>query len=32
MDSRGGSIYSAVDAEARAKRTAVLAALGVKTR
>ena len=32
MDSRGGSIYSAVDAEARAKRAAALAALGVKTR
>ena len=32
MDSRGGSIYSAVDAAARAKRAAALAALGVKTR
>ena len=32
MDSRGGSIYSAVDAEARSKRAAALAALGVKTR
>ena len=32
MDSRGGSIYSTVDAEARAKRAAALAALGVKTR
>jgi L(+)-tartrate dehydratase beta subunit len=32
MDSRGGSIYAAVDADARAKRAAALAALGVKTR
>jgi L(+)-tartrate dehydratase beta subunit len=32
MDSRGRSIYAAVDAEARAKRAAALAALGVKTR
>jgi L(+)-tartrate dehydratase beta subunit len=32
MDSRGGSIYSAVDAAARAKRASALAALGVKTR
>ena len=29
---RGGSIYAAVDAEARGKRAAALAALGVKTR
>ena len=32
MDSRGGSVYAAVDAEARAKRAAALAALGVKAR
>jgi L(+)-tartrate dehydratase beta subunit len=32
MDSHGGSVYAAVDAHARAKRAAVLAALGVKTR
>jgi L(+)-tartrate dehydratase beta subunit len=32
MDSHGGSIYAAVDAGARAKRAAALAALGVKTR
>jgi len=32
MDSRGNSIYAAVDADARAKRTVALAALGVKTR
>jgi L(+)-tartrate dehydratase beta subunit len=32
MDSRGGSIYAAVAAEARGKRAAALAALGVKTR
>jgi L(+)-tartrate dehydratase beta subunit len=32
MDSDGGSIYAAVDAGARAKRAAVLAALGVKAR
>ena len=32
MDSRGGSVYAAVDADARAKRAAALAALGVKTR
>ena len=32
MDSRGGSIYATVDAQARAKRAAALAALGVKTR
>jgi L(+)-tartrate dehydratase beta subunit len=30
MDSRGGSVYAAVDAGARAKRAAALAALGVK--
>ena len=30
MDSHGGSIYAAVDAEARAKRAAALASLGVK--
>jgi L(+)-tartrate dehydratase beta subunit len=30
MDSRGGSVYAAVDASARAKRVAALAALGVK--
>src|SRR5215471_15239430 len=32
MDSRGGSVYATVDAEARAKRAAALAALGVKSR
>jgi len=32
MDSHGGSIYATVDAGARAKRAAALAALGVKTR
>ncbi len=32
MDSHGGSIYAAVDAEARANRGAALAALGVKAR
>ncbi|HEV8256761.1 MAG TPA: fumarate hydratase C-terminal domain-containing protein [Casimicrobiaceae bacterium] len=32
MDSHGGSIYAAVDAGARAKRAAALAALGVKAR
>jgi L(+)-tartrate dehydratase beta subunit len=32
MDSHGGSIYAAVDADARAKRAAALAALGVKAR
>ena len=32
MDSHGGSIYAAVDAGARARRAAALAALGVKTR
>jgi L(+)-tartrate dehydratase beta subunit len=31
MDSRGGSLYDAVDARARDKRAAVLAALGVKS-
>jgi L(+)-tartrate dehydratase beta subunit len=31
MDSHGGSIYAAVDAGARAKRAAALAALGVKS-
>jgi L(+)-tartrate dehydratase beta subunit len=31
MDSHGGSVYAAVDADARAKRAAALAALGVKT-
>jgi L(+)-tartrate dehydratase beta subunit len=30
MDSHGGSIYATVDAEARAKRAAALASLGVK--
>jgi len=30
MDSRGGNLYAAVDADARAKRAAALAALGVK--
>src|ERR1700681_3878466 len=30
MDSRGGNIYATVDADARAKRAAALAALGVK--
>jgi len=32
MDSHGGSVYATVDAGARAKRAAALAALGVKTR
>ena len=32
MDSHGGSIYAAVDAGARGKRAAALAALGVKAR
>ncbi|HVP89089.1 MAG TPA: fumarate hydratase C-terminal domain-containing protein [Casimicrobiaceae bacterium] len=32
MDSHGESIYAAVDAEARSKRAAALAALGVKSR
>jgi len=32
MDSRGGSVYATVDAAARARRAAVLAALGVKAR
>ena len=32
MDSHGGSIYAAVDADARANRAAALAALGVKAR
>jgi L(+)-tartrate dehydratase beta subunit len=32
MDSRGGSIYATVDADARRKRTEALAALGVKPR
>jgi L(+)-tartrate dehydratase beta subunit len=32
MDSHGGSIYAAVDASARGKRAAALAALGVKAR
>ncbi len=31
MDSRGGSLYAAVDAQAQAKRAAALAALGVRT-
>jgi len=31
MDSHGGSLYAAVDANARARREAALAALGVKT-
>lgn len=30
MDSRGGDLYAGVDADARSKRAAVLAALGVK--
>jgi L(+)-tartrate dehydratase beta subunit len=30
MDSRGGNLYATVDADARVKRAAVLAALGVK--
>ena len=30
MDSRGGNLYATVDADARAKRAAALAALGVK--
>jgi hypothetical protein len=29
MDSRGGNLYAAVDAEAKANRAAALAALGV---
>ena len=32
MDSHGGSIYATVDADARAKRAAALASLGVKAR
>src|SRR5256885_5796845 len=32
MDSHGGSIYAAVDADARGKRAAALAALGVEAR
>jgi hypothetical protein len=32
MDSHGGSLYAAVDAEARAKRAAALAVLGVGSR
>jgi L(+)-tartrate dehydratase beta subunit len=32
MDSYGGSIYATVDADARAKRAAALASLGVKAR
>ena len=32
MDSHGGSIYAAVDADARGNRAAALAALGVKAR
>ena len=32
MDSRGGSVYATVDAAARARRAAALAALGVKAR
>ena len=32
MDSHGGSVYAAVDADARTKRAAALAALGVKPR
>jgi L(+)-tartrate dehydratase beta subunit len=32
MDSHGGSLYDAVDGKARDKRSAVLAALGVKSR
>jgi L(+)-tartrate dehydratase beta subunit len=32
MDSHGGSVYATVDADARGKRAAALAALGVKTR
>jgi L(+)-tartrate dehydratase beta subunit len=31
MDSHGGSLYDVVDAEARAKRAAILATLGVKS-
>jgi L(+)-tartrate dehydratase beta subunit len=31
MDSHGGNLYAGVDAEARSKRAAALAALGVKT-
>ena len=30
MDSHGGNLYATVDGDARAKRAAVLAALGVK--
>jgi len=30
MDSRGGNLFAAVDADARAKRAAALAALGIK--
>jgi L(+)-tartrate dehydratase beta subunit len=32
MDSHGGSLYDAVDAQARGQRAAVLATLGVKAR
>jgi hypothetical protein len=32
MDSHGGSLYTAVDADARRKRAAALAALGVNAR
>lgn len=32
MDSRGGSLYTVIDADARSRRAAVLAALGVTTR
>jgi len=32
MDSHGGSVYATVDADARAKRAAALASLGVKAR
>src|SRR5215470_16763310 len=32
MDSRGGSVYATIDAAARARRAAALAALGVKAR
>ena len=31
MDSRGGSLYAAVDAQARGQRAAALAALGVRS-
>jgi len=31
MDSHGGSLYTEVNAQARAKRAAALASLGVKT-